>query len=104
MAEHGRFRYTVQMPRYSSNLLQLAARGAKHRYEELGAEMAALVRQFPSLRNGAATIVKRSQRAVHALTTDSNPARKKRTMSAAARRRISLAQKRRWAKQKAAAK
>jgi hypothetical protein len=92
------------MPRHPSHLLELAARGAKHRYDELQAERASLIRQFPSLRNGAAAAVKRGREAVRAVAGNSDSAPRKRTMSAAARRRISLAQKKRWATQKAATK
>jgi hypothetical protein len=92
------------MSRHPSNLLELAAHGAKHRYEELQAEMASLVRQFPSLRNGAAAVVSRGREADRGVTGNTDSAPRRRTMSVAARRRISLAQKKRWAKQKAAAK
>jgi hypothetical protein len=89
------------MPKHSSHILELARKGAEHRYEELKAEIAALIKSFPDL----------SRRGVRAaIDVSAEPAamidrpRKRRKMSAAARKRISLAQKARWAKQKAAGK
>jgi len=91
------------MPKRSSSILALAARGAKARYDELQAEIASLIRHFPSLRSGAREAVKRGRRAATATVNKLRP-RKRRKMSAAARKKISEAQKRRWAKQKAAKK
>ena len=88
---------------HSSHILELAARGAKHRYEELRAELASLVRHFPDLRKGARDIVSRGRKSVAAAAHELQP-RKRRTMSAAARKKIGDAQRKRWAKQKAAKK
>jgi len=89
------------MAKYSSSILQLARQGAQHRYEELRTELAALVRQFPDLRDGAKEMVKRGRRAAQAAAAELRP-RKRRKMSKAARARIAAAQRARWAKQKAA--
>jgi len=89
------------MAKQFSSLLELARRGAQHRYEELQQELASLVRQFPDLRSGAGEFVKRGRRAVRAAAAELRP-RKRRKMSAAARARISAAQRSRWAKLKAA--
>jgi hypothetical protein len=89
------------MPTHSSSILELARRGAQHRYEELKAEMASLVRQFPGLAGTGREIVRRGRRAVKAAASELKP-RKRRKMSAKARKAISDAQKKRWAKQKAA--
>jgi len=89
------------MAKHSSSFLELARRGAQHRYEELQEELASLVKQFPDLRSGAREIVKRGRRAVQAVAAELQP-RKRRKMSAAARARISAAQRARWAKLKAA--
>ena len=89
------------MAKYSSSILELARRGAQHRYEELQEELTSLVRQFPDLRRGAREIVKRGRRAVQAAAAGLHP-RKRRKMSAAARAKISAAQRARWARQKAA--
>ena len=89
------------MPRHASHLLSLARKGAEHRYDELKAELAALLRQFPGL-------VGRSRRsgrqpvdvsAEPAATIDRKP-RKRRRFSAATRAKMAAAQKRRWAKRK----
>ena len=91
------------MAKHSSHILELARHGAQHRYEELKAELALLVRQFPDLRSGAGEMVKRGRRAIHAAAQELQP-RKRRKMSAAARKKISEAQKKRWATQRAAKK
>jgi len=88
------------MAKYSASILELARRGAQHRYEELQAELASLVRQFPALRTGAREVVRRGRKAVQAAAAELQP-RKRRKMSAAARARISAAQRARWAKQRA---
>ncbi len=93
---------STDAPKHSSHILELARKGAEHRYEELKAEIAALVKSFPHLsgRRRRTTI---DMSAEPAAMIDGRP-RKRRKMSAAARRKISLAQKRRWAKQKATSK
>jgi hypothetical protein len=88
------------MAKDSVSILELARRGAQHRYEELQTEIASLVRHFPDLRGRAREIVKRGRRAVKAAAGELQP-RKRRKMSAAARARISAAQRARWAKLKA---
>jgi len=94
--------HSPDMPKHSSHILELARRGAEHRYQELKAEIAALVKQFPHLRaSGRRTAIDLSSEPAAMID---RPRRKRRRMSAAARRKISLAQKRRWAKQKAARK
>ena len=90
------------MAKHSSNILELAARGAKHRYEELQAEIAALVKTFPHLR-----AKKGGKRpfpfALEARELPHAP-RKRRKMSAKARKAIGDAQRARWAKQRAGQK
>ena len=94
--------HSCAMPKHSSHILELARKGAEHRYEELKAEIATLVKSFPDLssRRKRTRIDMSSEPA----STIDSPRRKRRRMSAAARRKISLAQKRRWAKQKATSK
>jgi hypothetical protein len=89
------------MAKHSSSILALAQRGAQHRYAELQAELASLVRQFPDLKSGAREVVRRGRRAAAAAAAELRP-KKRRKLSAAARARISEAQRARWAKQKAA--
>ena len=89
----------------------MARKGAEHKYQELKAEIAALVKHFPHLavRTGtavsraAAAAAKRGKAAVAAVTGGAAP-KKRRKMSAKARKAISDAQKARWAKSKAAKK
>ena len=92
------------MAKHSSHILDMARKGAEHRYEELKGELAALVKHFPhlaktALSRGAAVI---SEGGKAAAKEWARP--KQRKMSAKARKAISDAQKARWAKQKAAAK
>jgi len=48
------------MARHPSQILELARKGAKHRYEEPKAEIAALVKDFPHLAEQAATALGRA--------------------------------------------
>jgi hypothetical protein len=97
------------MPKYSSHILELARRGAELRWHELQAEVAALIKLFPHL--SGLSKARRGGRGRAALTVPAvapppgaTKARKRRTMSAEARAKIAAAQKRRWAKVRAAAK
>jgi len=86
------------MAKHSSQILEMARKGAEHRYRELTAEIASLVEHFPHL--GASQPSAPQSSTTHA----EMPAlrhQKRRKMSAAARKKISDAQKARWAKQKA---
>ena len=95
------------MAKHSSRILDLARKGAEHKYQELKAEMASLLKHFPDLVSSAGRIASRSAAAVsagtHAAMKELAP-RKKRKMSKKARAAISAAQKARWAKQKAGKK
>jgi hypothetical protein len=99
------------MAKHSSHILDMARKGAEHKYEELRAEIATLVKHFPHLaartgvrvsRAGAA-VSKRGNAAVTAVTGAVAP-RKRRKMSAKARKAIGDAQRKRWAEKKAGAK
>jgi hypothetical protein len=85
------------MPRHSADILALAKRGAEHRFRELRDELASLVRQFPHL-NALGGGTTRAPKAKAASLDASAAPRRRRRMSAAARKRISEAQKARWAK------
>jgi hypothetical protein len=78
------------------DLVELAKHGAAARIGELKRELASLQSLFGA--SGAASGRQRGQKAATA------PRRRRRKMSAEARRRISEAQKKRWAKQKAKSK
>jgi hypothetical protein len=89
------------MAKHPSHILELARKGAHHRYQELKAEIASLEKHFPHLgehREGRAP--KSAPVSASPAEPSPHPARKRRTMSAAARKKISDAQKARWAKQK----
>ena len=96
----GEWLESAAMPKHSSHILALARKGAEHRYVELKSEIAALIKSFPDLATGKRRI-RIDMSTEPAAMIDSRP-RRRRKMSAAARRKISLAQKRRWAKQKRA--
>jgi hypothetical protein len=71
-------------------LLRLARAGAEARLTELRAETDAILLAFPELRGGRTR--------AHAVRAGNGQVRRRRSgMSAAARKRIGLAQKRRWA-------
>ena len=88
----------------SSTLHQYARIGAAAHIKELRAQIAEIQRAFPGLDGDAPSSRRRPGRPAKA-TADIAPAaapRKKRTLSAAARKAISDAQKKRWAKVKKA--
>ncbi len=83
------------MAKHSSSILALARKGAEHRYRELKAELAALLKVFPPLRFGSAV-----SPAMPDPVEEGKVIRRRRKMSRAARAKISAAQKKRWAAQK----
>lgn len=78
-----------------AELLRLARVGAEARVADLQKELAKVFQQFPDLRRRAASASVRGRR------TSAGPRRRRPRLSAAARKRISDAQKARWAKQRA---
>ena len=92
----------ARMPKHSTSILELASRGAKARLRDLAFEAKNLIELFPHLHDSfdkdelpVSFIIKSAGRPAVQRT------RKRRKMSAAARAKISAAQKARWAKQKA---
>ena len=84
------------MPKHSSSILELAKKGASHRYEELKAEIAGLIKAFPHLEFGSAI-------SPAAPKEEFDRLRKRRTrkpMSAAAKKAVSLRMKKYWAARK----
>ena len=85
----------------------MARKGAEHRYEELKAEIAHLVKSFPHLartagrdvRKAAAKVAARSMAAVEAEAPKIR--RRARKMSAAARKAVSARMKKYWAAKRA---
>ena len=99
------------MAKHSSHILDMARKGAEHRYQELKAELAQLVKNFPHLAaqargmasRGAAAVSRRGKAVIVAAGGEGLlPKPKRRKMSAKARKAISDAQKKRWAAQKSA--
>jgi ElaB/YqjD/DUF883 family membrane-anchored ribosome-binding protein len=99
------------MAKHSSHILDMARKGAEHRYEELKAEIAQLVMHFPHLASRAGdqiqrrakAVARRGKAAVAAITSAVTP-KKRRKMSAKARKAIGDAQRKRWAAQKSGPK
>ena len=99
------------MAKHSHHILALARHGAEHRYEELKAELASLLKHFPDLASvqcagkqvsrSVGDAMVRSGKAVIAASASERP-RKRRTMSAKARKAIGDAQRKRWAAKKKA--
>jgi hypothetical protein len=90
--------------RQTSDILRWAHLGAAARLKELDDERAAILKAFPALNSASAraTRARIAKENVETSDYDARPARRKRrTMSAAARKRISDAQKKRWAAQRA---
>ena len=81
------------MPTHSSHILELAKRGAQARYDELKKEMAELVKAFPHLEFGSAV-------SPYVPKQTYPPVRKRRRMSAAARKAVGLRMKRYWAERR----
>ena len=100
------------MAQHTKHILELARKGAEARLRELVDEARMLVSSFPQLRNSfdrdelpIKFILKRGAARGPASEISSSGSRpKKRKLSAAARKAISEAQKKRWAKVKAARK
>jgi hypothetical protein len=94
------------LAKHSSNVLEMARKGAEHRYEELKAEIAALVRDFPHLANRKGGQVSRTFSRGAALVAAEVPKarRRVRRMSAAARKAVSARMKKYWAERRKAKK
>jgi hypothetical protein len=91
------------MAKHSAHILDMARIGAQHKYQELKAELAALIKNFPHLVDQSPAHG-RSAGPLDRVAMRHDPAPIKRNLSAKARKAISDAQKRRWAKARGAAK
>ncbi len=90
------------MPKHSSHILELARKGAEARLQELRAEVAALVRDFPQLAEQAGTALGTAVGRTEAQVR--HGVRRGRSMSAAARRAVSARMKKYWAARRQAAR
>ena len=89
-----------------NDLRRYALIGAGQELARLELQLQNILGQFPELRKGRSAVAKGSRQATPAAGAGSGlrtKRRRRRTMSAEARKRISEAQKARWAKQKGAA-
>lgn len=98
-------------PEKSERVLELAKRGAQAQLNDLLHEIQMLLELFPHLRDGVDKsdlpipfLLKKGARRSVPVPAGDAPVKKTRTLSAAARRAISNAQKKRWAAYNAAKK
>lgn len=88
------------MAKHPAHILELARRGAEQRYQEVKAEIESLVRLFPHLRKHSggplSAPVAKFKRAIRR--------RRRRKMSEAAKKAISVRMKKLWASRRKAAK
>jgi hypothetical protein len=85
------------MRRHPSHILELAKRGAEHRYAELKAEIDLLLKHFPHIRGASHGVLPSPVEAVN------HPIRQRKLMSAAARKAIGVRMKKYWAARRKAA-
>jgi hypothetical protein len=90
------------MAKHSSHILELARKGAETRLQELRAEIAALIKDFPHLAEQAGTAIGTAVGRTEAEVR--RRVRRGRTMSAAARKAVSARMKKYWAARRRAKK
>jgi hypothetical protein len=84
------------MPRHSASIIELAKKGASHRYQELKAELAKLIKAFPHLEFGSAISPAAPKQEFDRLRNQ----RRRKPMSAAAKKAVSARMKKYWAARK----
>jgi hypothetical protein len=84
------------MPKHASSILELARKGASHRYQELKAEIAELIKAFPHLEFGSAISPAAPKQEFDRLRKQ----RRRKPMSAAAKKAVSARMKKYWAARK----
>jgi hypothetical protein len=92
------------MANHSSHILEMARKGAEHRYEELKTEIAALVKNFPHLTGRASQRRSTIDTSTEPAATIDRKPRKRRRMSAAARKAVSQRMQKYWAARRAGRK
>jgi hypothetical protein len=85
------------MPKHSSHILELARKGTEHRYHELKTEIAALRKYFPELARAPRSKRPQIDMSSEPAATIDRPRRKRRRMSAAARKAVSRRMRKYWA-------
>jgi hypothetical protein len=90
------------LAKHSSQILEMARKGAEQTYNELQDQLAKLVKDFPHLANRATRQVSRAVRRGRSVvvTETSKGRRRARRMSAAARKAVSLRMKKYWAERR----
>jgi hypothetical protein len=89
------------MAKHSTHILELARKGAEHRYRELRAEITALRKYFPQLGGGTGARQSQIDMSSEPAAIIDRPRRKRRRMSAAARRAVSRRMRKYWAARRA---
>lgn len=90
------------MATHPSHILEMARKGAEHKYEELKSEIATLVTNFPHLAGRKDRVSKAgSYKPIKELGPEPTPVRKRSKMSAAAKKAVSLRMKKYWAGRRA---
>jgi hypothetical protein len=92
------------MAKHPPHILELARRGAEHRYQELKTEIAALRKYFPDLARAPRSKSPQIDMSSEPAATIDRPRRKRRRMSPAARRAVSRRMKKYWAARRAGKK
>jgi hypothetical protein len=94
------------MAKHSSQILEMARKGAEHRHEELKAEIASLVKTFPHLAGRTSKGISQAVSSGRAVVEAEAPKvrRRARKMSAAARKAVSDRMKKYWAARRSAKK
>ncbi len=87
------------MAKHSSQILEMARKGAEHRYDELKAEIVELTKSFPHLARRTGGQVSRAVGRGRAIVVAEAPRarRRIRKMSAATRKAVSVRMKKYWA-------
>jgi hypothetical protein len=92
------------MAKHPSHILELARKGAEHRYQELKAEIAALRKYFPELTRASRVTQPQIDVSSEPAAMIGRPRRKRRRMSPAARKAVSRRMKKYWAARRAGKK
>jgi hypothetical protein len=91
------------MAKHSSHILEMARKGAEHRYEELKTEIAHLVKAFPHVAQKASKNIRKTASAgIAALEAEAPKVRRRvRKLSASARKAVSDRMTKYWAARRA---
>jgi hypothetical protein len=93
--------YPASMAKHSLHILELARKGAEHRYEELKTEIETLLKHFPHL-SGLASVSDTVDVSAEPAATIDQKLRSRSTMSAAQRAAVSRRMKAYWAERRKA--